>query len=161
VCRLSPSNDLNEIAMQVGSSSLAGLDRFATGSRSLTNQPDATGLTDLANSAGSADSADSVDDPVAQSAASDSPSQDDAVHLSADGASAASESSAEDGSASDLARTSAAADGLSAVKSFAYGTLGLERPDQPQQDRNAFYTADAGWRRVSRLAGSFRCLRDG
>ncbi|ASL46399.1 hypothetical protein bAD24_III03370 [Burkholderia sp. AD24] len=27
-----------------------------------------------------------------------------------------------------------------AVKSFACGTLGLERPDQPQQDRNAFYT---------------------
>ncbi|CAN7765974.1 hypothetical protein LJR034_007416 [Caballeronia sp. LjRoot34] len=30
---------------------------------------------------------------------------------------------------------------VSAVKSLAYGTLGLERPDQPQQNRNEFYTA--------------------
>jgi hypothetical protein len=27
------------------------------------------------------------------------------------------------------------------VQSFAYGTLGLERPDQHQEERNAFYTA--------------------
>jgi hypothetical protein len=29
----------------------------------------------------------------------------------------------------------------SAVQSFAYGTLGLERPDKPQEDSNTFYTA--------------------
>ncbi|WP_111935116.1 hypothetical protein [Paraburkholderia bryophila] len=29
---------------------------------------------------------------------------------------------------------------VSAVKSFDGGTLGFERPDQPEQDRHAFYT---------------------
>jgi hypothetical protein len=29
----------------------------------------------------------------------------------------------------------------SPLKSLAYGTLGLERPDQPQEDRDPFYTA--------------------
>jgi len=32
-------------------------------------------------------------------------------------------------------------DAVSPVKSFAYGALGLERPDQTQDQRNAFYTA--------------------
>jgi hypothetical protein len=30
---------------------------------------------------------------------------------------------------------------VSPVKAFAYGALGLERPDQPQDERNSFYTA--------------------
>ena len=30
---------------------------------------------------------------------------------------------------------------VSPVKAFAYGALGLERPDQPKDGRNAFYTA--------------------
>ena len=42
----------------------------------------------------------------------------------------------QDGSAAE-----GSASNVSAVKSLAYGTLGLERPDQPQQDRNEFYTA--------------------
>jgi hypothetical protein len=29
----------------------------------------------------------------------------------------------------------------SSVKSFAYGALGLERPDTPETDTNSFYTA--------------------
>jgi hypothetical protein len=36
----------------------------------------------------------------------------------------------------DTSRTS-----VSPVKAFAYGALGLERPDQPQDERNSFYTA--------------------
>ncbi|GJH01425.1 hypothetical protein [Paraburkholderia terrae] len=36
----------------------------------------------------------------------------------------------------DASRTS-----VSPVKAFAYGALGLERPDQPQDERNSFYTA--------------------
>ncbi|MFL9911439.1 hypothetical protein [Paraburkholderia sp. RL17-337-BIB-A] len=31
--------------------------------------------------------------------------------------------------------------GVSAVKSFAYGTLGLERSNPRQEERNAFYAA--------------------
>lgn len=59
-------------------------------------------------------------------------SQDSAVTISPEGAAMASQdASTDEGSASSV----------SAVKSFAYGTLGLERPDQPQQDRNEFYTA--------------------
>ncbi|MBN3762440.1 hypothetical protein [Burkholderia sp. Ac-20365] len=30
---------------------------------------------------------------------------------------------------------------VSPVKAFAYGALGLERPDQPRDEQNAFYTA--------------------
>jgi hypothetical protein len=30
---------------------------------------------------------------------------------------------------------------VSPVKAFAYGALGLERPDQPQDERNSFYSA--------------------
>ena len=58
--------------------------------------------------------------------------QDSAVTISPEGAAMASQGASSDqGSASNV----------SAVKSLAYGTLGLERPDQPQQDRNEFYTA--------------------
>jgi hypothetical protein len=32
-------------------------------------------------------------------------------------------------------------DTVSPVKAFAYGALGLERPDEPHDQRNAFYTA--------------------
>ncbi|KND60352.1 hypothetical protein BVER_02493c [Candidatus Burkholderia verschuerenii] len=37
--------------------------------------------------------------------------------------------------------TTTAADEPSSVKSFAYGALGLERPDTPETDTNQFYTA--------------------
>jgi hypothetical protein len=58
--------------------------------------------------------------------------QDSAVTISPEGAAmAGQDASSAEGSASNV----------SAVKSLAYGTLGLERPDQPQQDRNEFYTA--------------------
>lgn len=58
--------------------------------------------------------------------------QDSAVTISPKGAAMASQdASTDEGSTSSV----------SAVKSLAYGTLGLERPDQPQQDRNTFYTA--------------------
>jgi hypothetical protein len=72
--------------------------------------------------------------------------QDDAVHISAEGAAAATaeqEGNAgqhEAGSDSTTAE-SAPASGAAAVQSFAYGALGLERPDQPHEERNPFYTA--------------------
>jgi hypothetical protein len=75
----------------------------------------------------------------------DAPTQDDAVHISAEGAATA--TAAQDGNTgqgdavSDSASQGTPASGVSAVKSFAYGTLGLERPDQPQEAHNAFYTA--------------------
>lgn len=84
-----------------------------------------------------------ADDTVTQTAASESSGQDDAVHISAEGAAAAAQegNTVQDGAASDLAGEDASTTGVSAAKSFAYGTLGLERPDQPHEARNAFYTA--------------------
>ena len=69
--------------------------------------------------------------------------QDDAVHISSEGAAAAAQhANAVDGTNAADAQSNGAADAdPSAVKSFAYGTLGLERPDQPAEERNAFYTA--------------------
>jgi hypothetical protein len=63
---------------------------------------------------------------------SDATTQDSAVTISPEGAAMASQDASSDaGSASNV----------SAVKLLAYGTLGLERPDQPQENRNEFYTA--------------------
>ena len=77
------------------------------------------------------------------SATSATSAQDDAVHISSEGATAAAQDGniAQDGTESDSAGESAPESGASAVQSFAYGTLGLERPDQHQEERNAFYTA--------------------
>jgi len=62
----------------------------------------------------------------------DATTQDSAVTISPEGAAmAGQDASSDEGSTSNV----------SAVKSLAYGTLGLERPDQPQQNRNEFYTA--------------------
>ncbi|WP_404612239.1 hypothetical protein [Caballeronia udeis] len=52
--------------------------------------------------------------------------------ISPEGAAMASQDASSDGGS---------ASNVSAVKSLAYGTLGLERPDLPQQDHNEFYTA--------------------
>jgi hypothetical protein len=86
-----------------------------------------------------------ADDAVMQTSTVDAPTQDDAVHISAEGAAtatAAQEGNTGQGDAvSESASEGAPASGVSAVKSFAYGTLGLERPDQPQEAHNAFYTA--------------------
>lgn len=84
-----------------------------------------------------------VDDTVTQTAVSQPSGQDDAVHISAEGAATAAQegNTVQDGAASDLAGEDASTTGVSAAKSFAYGTLGLERPDQPHEERNAFYTA--------------------
>ncbi|MFM0556007.1 hypothetical protein P0D69_34310 [Paraburkholderia sediminicola] len=84
-----------------------------------------------------------ADDAVMQTSTVDAPTQDDAVRISAEGAATA----AQDGKTgqgdalNDSADEGTPASGVSAVKSFAYGTLGLERPDQPQEAHNAFYTA--------------------
>ncbi|CAB3810909.1 hypothetical protein [Paraburkholderia fynbosensis] len=84
------------------------------------------------------------DATAAQTATSTRSAQDDAVHISAEGAAAADQdgNTAQEEVGSDSTTTdSAPAAGASAVQSFAYGTLGLERPDQPHDDSNAFYTA--------------------
>lgn len=79
------------------------------------------------------------DGTASQSALSETPGQDSAVHISAEGAAAA----AQDASTAqgDASGEGASTSDVSAAKSFAYGTLGLERPDQPQETHNAFYTA--------------------
>ncbi|WP_144151636.1 hypothetical protein [Paraburkholderia sp. BCC1885] len=78
--------------------------------------------------------------------------QDSAVTISPEGAAVAAQDASSSGGAdtSDTSGTSSAegttanpantAD-VSPLKSLAYGTLGLERPDQAQENRNPFYTA--------------------
>lgn len=133
-----------------------------TASSSTLTQPGPTG-----NAVADPPSA-SADQAAATSATSTakSPSQDDAVNISPEGAASAAretgsttsahtdnngdtgapgktESSTPSTTAStadDSGDASATSDS-SALKSFTYGTLGLERPDQPQSDQNPFYTA--------------------
>ena len=80
---------------------------------------------------------------TARSATSNASKQDEAVRISPEGAAAAArDTNVVDGtSAAGAAGEGASTTDSSAVKSFAYGTLGLERPDQPHEERNAFYTA--------------------
>ena len=80
---------------------------------------------------------------TARSAISNASKQDEAVRISTEGAAAAArDTNVVDGtSAAGAEGEGASATDSSAVKSFAYGTLGLERPDQPHEARNAFYTA--------------------
>ena len=96
-----------------------------------------------------------ANDSAAQTGTSGTSSQDDAVNISADGAALAAQAAqnaqsaqsaqtgdtAQDGTASDSSGSSDTDADVSPVKSFAYGSLGLERPDQPQSDGNTFYTA--------------------
>ena len=79
-----------------------------------------------------------------------------------DGDAAQDGNTGQDGAASDSASEGTPASGVSAVKSFAYGTLGLERPDQPQEARNAFYTAGkvAGSGHHPRRDHFAACLRE-
>ncbi len=65
------------------------------------------------------------------------------MRISTEGATAAAhDANSIDGTdAADAGSEGVLAADSSAVKSFAYGTLGLERPDQPHEERNAFYTA--------------------
>jgi hypothetical protein len=79
-------------------------------------------------------SADENDEAASRSSNLNTSEQDAAVHISSEGAAAAA-------LAPDAASEGASGSDSSAVKSFAYGTLGLERPDQPHEERNAFYTA--------------------
>jgi hypothetical protein len=51
------------------------------------------------------------------------------------------ETTATETTAAPAHNTPVESDAVSPVKAFAYGALGLERPDQPHDERNAFYTA--------------------
>jgi hypothetical protein len=73
-----------------------------------------------------------------------SPSEDSAVTISPEGAAIAAQEA--NSSQSDAATAGTTDDpgntaDVSPLKSLAYGTLGLERPDQPQENHNPFYTA--------------------
>jgi hypothetical protein len=69
-----------------------------------------------------------------------SPSQDDAVQISPQGqAAASSESNDSDDTASDPTTAESTADAnAQPVKSLVYGSLGLERPDQPDDPNQAY-----------------------
>ncbi|MDR6412926.1 hypothetical protein [Paraburkholderia terricola] len=85
-----------------------------------------------------------ADDAAVQTrAAAETSTQDEAVHISAEGAATAAQEgkAVNDDATGDSAAEDAAAPNVSAVQSFAYGTLGLERPDEPHEEHNAFYTA--------------------
>src|ERR1700710_206949 len=62
----------------------------------------------------------------------DAATQDSAVTISPEGAAMAGQDASSD---------HGAASNVFAVRSLGDGTLGLERPDQPQQNHNEFYTA--------------------
>jgi hypothetical protein len=103
--------------------------------------------TDAARQHRRADGA-SVGAPSAEPAETATPTQDEAVSISAEGEAAVAQDGATT-SASSPAAADAAADSSSSaaqsdaspVKSFTYGTLGLERPDKPEEDTNGYYTA--------------------
>ncbi|MEX3956433.1 hypothetical protein [Trinickia sp. EG282A] len=80
----------------------------------------------------------SQDPQILQLAETAVPTQDAAVSISAEGAAAA----ARDGAAtSDATLDASSQPDASPVKSFTYGTLGLERPDKPEEETNGYYTA--------------------
>jgi hypothetical protein len=93
-------------------------------------------------------SADSAAPTASVTSTTGSPSQDSAVTISPEGPAIAAQEGATDGT-SDASGTGTAGTAddpcntanVSPLKSLAYGTLGLERPDQSQENRNPFYTA--------------------
>lgn len=115
-------------------------------------------------------SANSAASTISDTSPTSSPSQDSAVTISPEGAAIAAQdatSNDADGSAATSTTASTASNAsttdstsdardagtpgttddsgitanVSPLKSLAYGTLGLERPDQAQENRNPFYTA--------------------
>jgi hypothetical protein len=74
------------------------------------------------------ESANSAAPTTPVTSATSSPSQDSAVTISPEGAAIS-------------AQETDSQQSVSPLKSLAYGTLGLERPDQSQENRNPFYTA--------------------
>jgi hypothetical protein len=90
-------------------------------------------------------SADSAAPTASVTSATGSPSQDSAVTISPEGAAIAAQDA--NSSQSGVSTTGTTDDdpgntaNVSPLKSLAYGTLGLERPDQSQENRNPFYTA--------------------
>jgi hypothetical protein len=118
---------MREIAMQIGNAASP-----PTSERTISTSSAATDQRSVSDE--SVDPAQAVQATQTTQATkpADAATQDSAVTISPEGAAMASQdASSDEGSASNV----------SAVKSLAYGTLGLERPDQPQQDRNGFYTA--------------------
>ncbi|CAD6541589.1 hypothetical protein LMG28727_03881 [Paraburkholderia kirstenboschensis] len=105
--------------------------------------PSTLEATDRATRNASSTSFTGGDAATARSATSNASEQDEAVHISTEGAATAALDRNAVGatSAADAGSDGRSAVDSSAVKSFAYGTLGLERPDQPHEERNAFYTA--------------------
>jgi hypothetical protein len=91
-------------------------------------------------------SANNADPTTPVTSTTSNPSQDSAVTISPEGAAIAA-NSATDASDAGTAGTAGTLDdpgntaNVSPLKSLAYGTLGLERPDQSQENRNPFYTA--------------------
>jgi hypothetical protein len=115
-----------------------------------------------AKDATAAQTATSTTSPTSPTSATSATSaQDDAVHISAEGAAAADQdgnAAQEEGGSDSVTTDRAPAEGASAVQSFAYGTLGLERPDQPHDDSNAFYTAGR-WLAAGITVGGIVSLR--
>ena len=90
-------------------------------------------------------SANNADPTTPVTSTTSNPSQDSAVTISPEGAAIAAQDA--NSSQSGVSTTGTTDDdpgntaNVSPLKSLAYGTLGLERPDQSQENRNPFYTA--------------------
>jgi hypothetical protein len=100
-------------------------------------QTDASGSTtsNSPESAASDTPTTSVSSPAA------SPSQDAAVNISPEGAAISAQDASSTQSNASNSDDSGGTTDVSPLKSLTYGTLGLERPDQSQDNRNPFYTA--------------------
>jgi hypothetical protein len=102
---------------------------------------------DTASTSSADASATATDTPATSTTAN--PSQDAAVNISPEGAAMAAQDPGTAGTSTDTSADASDGSGntvndtanTSPLKSFTYGTLGLERPDQPQDNQNAFYTA--------------------
>ena len=109
----------------------------AAASSTLT-QTGASGST-ASNSPPVSATSDATTTSVGSSAAS--PSQDSAVTISPEGAAIAAQDASSTQSNASNSDDSGGTTDVSPLKSLTYGTLGLERPDQSQDNRNPFYTA--------------------
>lgn len=130
--------------MQIGGSNQSGYDGVLT-------RPFGTGVTANQNAQDVSDTADDTGDDIGDIVTS-LPTQDDAVQISpqgyaansADDADSSDDTSVDDGIGNDIDNNTdtESADQANAqpVKSLVYGTLGLDRPDQPDDPNQAYST---------------------
>jgi hypothetical protein len=121
-----PTKRIREVAMQISNAaSSPTAERVTLSSNAATDQQSVSDDNVPAQTTQTAQTTQATNPAVATE-------QDSAVAISPEGAAMA---------AQDPGSEQTSSPNVSAIKSLAYGTLGLERPDQPKQNDNEFYTA--------------------